>query len=112
MPPRVFAAVFTLLGLTAVVVGIHDASVARGNLGALIGAMFLVGVGVVALVAAGQLVSKGKTGGDLVLVAFALQASLLDGELADVFRAREPFAAFGTLPAEAPVAEIVRAAAG
>ena len=76
MPPRVFAAVFTLLGLTAVVVGIHDASVARGNLGALIGAMFLVGVGVVALVAAGQLLSKRTTGGDLVLVAFALQALL------------------------------------
>ncbi|HTR32401.1 MAG TPA: acyl-CoA dehydrogenase family protein [Gaiellaceae bacterium] len=45
-------------------------------------------------------------------MAVALQASLLDGELADAFRAREPFAAFGTLPAEAPVAEIVRAAAG
>ena len=43
-------------------------------------------------------------------MAVALQASLLDGDVADAFRAREPFAAFGTLPAGVPAAAILAAA--
>jgi len=74
--PRVFTVVFALLGPAAVVVGVHDASVASGNLGALIGAMLLVGIGAVVLVAAAQLAVRPAAGGDVVLVAFALQALL------------------------------------
>jgi hypothetical protein len=44
-------------------------------------------------------------------MAVALQATLLerhgDPDVAAAFRAREGFGAFGTLPANAPVAEIV-----
>ncbi|HVU79224.1 MAG TPA: acyl-CoA dehydrogenase family protein [Gaiellaceae bacterium] len=43
-------------------------------------------------------------------MAVALQASLLEGDAAAAFRAREPFGALGTLPTGLPLAELVRAA--
>ncbi|HEY6962704.1 MAG TPA: acyl-CoA dehydrogenase family protein [Gaiellaceae bacterium] len=43
-------------------------------------------------------------------MAVALQASLLDGELAEAFRARERFGAFGTLPPSLPLDRVLRGA--
>jgi hypothetical protein len=41
-------------------------------------------------------------------MAVALQASLLDGDEAELFRARERFGAFGTLPPRDLIASVVR----
>ena len=74
------AALFVALGVTVIVVGIHDATVAEGNLGTLFGAIFLIVLGVVVLFAARELFSKTAADASscsaLVLLAFALQALL------------------------------------
>jgi hypothetical protein len=41
-------------------------------------------------------------------MAVALQASLLDGDVAELFRSREPFGAFGTLPPSELISAVVR----
>jgi len=41
-------------------------------------------------------------------MAVALQASLLEGETAELFRAREPYAAFGTLPRSELIGTVLR----
>ncbi|HTR32400.1 MAG TPA: hypothetical protein VMH47_00855 [Gaiellaceae bacterium] len=80
MLPRVFTVVFALLGVTAIVVGAHDALVAKGSLGTVLGALFLMSVGVLALVAAAELFGKAARDASScsarVLVAFGLQSLL------------------------------------